>query len=96
MDDHAYNGTAVLSSLCTNCVHAPDCVLRIAARGRVQYCDLHAVADAPAKVPVNGAPQHDLFSPEAAAMGLCANCANLRSCVLRQPGHVVTHCQHYE
>lgn len=93
MDQEPRTSAIAQASLCTNCVSAPDCVLRIAARGRVQYCDLHEVVRAP-HVPMNGTAVADhAFVPVA---GLCNNCDNVRTCALRKPGQVVLHCQHYE
>lgn len=95
MDHEPHMSAISQGSLCTNCLNAPDCVLRIAAKGRVQYCDLHEVARAPL-VPMNGAmgvPHQHAFVP---LPGLCNNCDNVRTCVLREPGQVVLHCQHYE
>ncbi|MBK9287886.1 MAG: hypothetical protein IPN38_09430 [Flavobacteriales bacterium] len=95
MDHEPQISTAPGRSLCINCLNAPDCIQRIAARGHVQYCDLHAVADGPRTL-MNGASgngQQHAFVPLA---GLCNNCDHVHTCVLRKPGQVVLHCQHHD
>lgn len=95
MDHKPHRNTVPQISLCTNCVNAPDCVQRVAAKGRVQYCDLHEVAR-PHYARLNGdavAEHRNAFVP---LSGLCNNCDNVRTCALRRPGQVVLHCQHFE
>lgn len=83
------------ASLCSNCVNAPDCVMRKAARTQVQYCDLHEVAR-PAHTVLNGSAREEGRNVFVPAVGLCSNCDHARTCTLRQPGRTVLHCQHYE
>ena len=83
------------ASLCTNCLNAPDCVMRKAARGQVQYCDLHEVA-CPLQAVLNGTAGTENRYAFVPLAGLCSNCDHVRTCVLRQPDRTVLHCQHYE
>ncbi|MFT3886362.1 MAG: hypothetical protein QM724_13315 [Flavobacteriales bacterium] len=95
MDRQPLKSVPTQWSLCINCLNAPGCVQREAARGQVQYCDLHVVADGP-RPRMTAAAWQEQGPPHAALIGLCSTCDHAFSCVLRKPGHMVTHCQHYE
>ncbi len=93
MDRHLHHRTTSPGSLCTNCLHAPECVQRKAANGRVLFCELHAVAEGPRTLMAvqSGLPQY-----HAAITGLCATCDHRTHCTLRNPERTVLHCDHFE
>ncbi len=90
---------APVSGLCTTCVRAPECVLRLRSPGGVQRCEEFVPGESAAThllVLRTGQEVPDAPPGAARRLGLCANCIHNETCKLPRSAGGVWHCEAYE
>ncbi len=83
--------SADTSSVCMNCVHAGDCVLREHATGPILQCEEYYLKPETNAASSSTAAEAEIIEYK----GLCSDCKHRSECHLSGTESGVWHCEHY-
>ena len=95
---------AQLKGVCATCIHAPGCAYLETPDNPKMYCEqfeselpsVMKTTDVSGLKSIPGVLKKESDSiRQARALGLCANCAHLETCVFPRPEGGVWHCEEY-
>ena len=96
--------TVQLKGICATCIHVPGCVYVESPDNPKMYCEQFESELEPAMKATDVAnlksipaalQKESVAIKQARALGLCANCAHLETCVFPRPEGGVWHCEEY-
>jgi len=89
------SATGPYRDLCSTCSHAETCGNRSTPDRPILFCEMVEVLAPPLAVTPAAARQPTDRQNEGDYKGLCMNCENRRTCMLRKPEGGVWHCEEY-